>query len=140
MVEAAAVASLLHDEPCDSDALLSAELLIAEGQGRVLFEAFVDETEGDRQGRVRSTMSLLEQMVDASPRVAAYLMARLYPIAARSRDHETYRGIELWMHGFHTNGVADILKSLAAEDVRHSVKSRYEEWATLVDERAAKQT
>lgn len=130
------VASSLHDAPWDGDSLLLAERLIAEGKGRDLFEALVDESRGHGQDVVCSVMALLERMMDASPRVAAYLMARLYPLAGRAREHETYRGIELWMHGLSVIGVADILKSLATEGVRPALKSRYEEWARLIEERA----
>jgi hypothetical protein len=133
------VASSLRDSPSDGDSLVFAERLICEGKGRALFEALVHESRGDLQDVVANVMGQLEQMMDASPRVASYLMARLYPLAGRARDHETYRRIELWMHDISVIGVAQVLRSLAREGVRPALKSRYEEWARLMEERSTQQ-
>ncbi len=84
---------------------------------------------------VAEAMIVLEEIADASPVVAAYLMARLYPVAGRKRYHEVFNGIELWIQHFDGVGVAEVLRRLGQEGVRRSLGTRYSAWATAIEER-----
>jgi hypothetical protein len=78
---------------------------------------------------VLSVMTMLESMFDDAPAVGAYLMARLYKLAAHARDHETRMAIGLWIEGSKSNEVAEVLRKLASEGIRPMLVKRYLQWA-----------
>jgi len=94
----AALARSLRDDSRDAASLSSAAELIADGHGRLLFEALLEaQRDGvdDEDTAIIATMSLLENMMDENPGVAGYLMARLHPVAERRYLQATRDGIEL---------------------------------------------
>ena len=86
----------------------------------------------DEPAAIVAMMSSLEAMMDASPGVAGYLMARLQPLAGRRRLHATYDGIELWMAESRSDALAESLTRLAGEGVRPLMRKRCEAWAARI--------
>lgn len=83
-------------------------------------------------------MQTLERLWPHAADVSGYLMARLYPIASRYKDHDTYDAIELWMVGSSSVALADALVQLAAEGPRPKLQSRYVAWAASMNQRAGR--
>ncbi len=132
----AALARSLCDDPRDAATLSSAAEVIAEGQGRLLFEAVLearkDPMADNDDAAIVATMSSLEKMMDANPGVAGYLMARLHPIAGARYLHATCEGIELWMWHSTSVDVAESLMRLVHEGVRPRLRKNYEKWADRI--------
>jgi hypothetical protein len=129
------LARALAGAPRRAVLLSSAAQQIADGKGELLFAALLRVLQGpggDETSAVVATMPLLEAMMDESPGVAGYLMARLYPIAARRRLHHTYDAIDLWMHETTSDDLAESLTRLADEGVRPRMRARYQEWAARI--------
>jgi hypothetical protein len=77
-----------------------------------------------------AAMPLLETMMDASPGVGGYLMATLYPIAARRKLNHINDAIGLWMVNSTSEELAESLTRLAKEGPRPSSLRRiYAAWA-----------
>lgn len=130
----AALARSLNNDPLGITALSEAAERIAAGQGRPLFDALLAtwRHNEDEDAAVVAMMGSLEKMMDVSPGVAGYLMARLHPVAGRRYLHSTRDGIELWMWESRSPDVADSLMRLAQEDVRPRLRESCEEWATRI--------
>jgi hypothetical protein len=123
----------LCETPHDHASLSSAAEQIANGNGNLVLEALLKARGGsefDEKSAVIATMPLLETMMDASPGVAGYLMARLYPIAARRKLNHIDDAIGLWMVNSASEELAESLTMLANEGTRPSSLRRiYAAWA-----------
>ena len=129
----AKLARSLRETPCDRPSLSSAAEQIGDGKGRLVLKALLEAQGGsdsDEKSAVIATMPLLETMMDASPGVAGYLMATLYPIAARRKLNHINDTIGLWMVNSTSEEVAESLTRLANEGTPpSSVRRIYAAWA-----------
>ncbi|MFP2899321.1 hypothetical protein [Corallococcus sp. 4LFB] len=132
------VATELVESPHRTDVLSAATQILDEGEGASLFEALRKQVglHAEEYELVRRIMLLLESMMDVQPRLAGYLMARLYPLAGRKYAHDVYNAIELWMKASDSVALADALMSLCAEPVRPMLRKSYQEWAEGIKKRA----
>lgn len=135
-----AIALSLRESPTKAETLVEADRLISSGSGRALFDTLVANESTEQEGRrlvAQHLMPILEQIIDSSPRVGAYLMGRLYPLAGRT-CHEVYNGIELWMNSLATPEQAEVIARLASETSGPSLRRRYLEWSSHIRQTVAK--
>ncbi|NPC53682.1 hypothetical protein HPC50_42375 [Corallococcus exiguus] len=134
------VASELVEDPHSSDVLSAAAKIVDEGGGAALFDALLAQVGLNAEGYelVRRIMLLLEAAMDVEPRVAGYLMAKLYPLASQKYAHDVYDAIGLWMSNSDSMALADVLMVLSAEPVRPLLWKSYQEWAEGIRRRASK--
>lgn len=133
------VALWLCEFQTKTEVLIEADRLVLSGKGKALFDAIVANEKMRQEGRrsiAHQVMPILEQVIDSSPRVGAYLMARLYPPAGRT-CHEVYNGIGLWMNSLATTEEAEVIAMLASETNGLALKKRYLEWSSHILENAA---
>ncbi|RKH96054.1 hypothetical protein [Corallococcus exiguus] len=133
------VASEWVEGPPRSDVLSAAAQIVDDGGGASLFDGLRKQVglHAEDYELVRRLMLLLEAAMDVEPRVAGYLMARLYPLAGRKCAHDVYNAIELWMDASDSMALADALMALSAEPVRPMLKKCYREWAEGIKKRAS---
>ena len=91
------------------------------------------EHAGAREGGVLEVMSTLEGMMDAEPFSATYLMASLYPIAARRREHAICDAVNLWMHSPLPSMSIEALRKLAQEGMRLRFEQQLSAWIAALE-------
>ncbi|WP_147469457.1 hypothetical protein [Corallococcus sp. AB045] len=125
--------------PHRSNVLAAAAQIVDEGDGASLFDALRKQVglHAEDYELVRRLMLLLEAAMDVEPRVAGYLMARLYPLAGRKYAHDVYNAVELWMDASDSMALADALMALSEEPVRPLLRKCYREWAEGIKKRAS---
>ncbi len=100
-------------------------------QGKAVFEKFIDELmvrNACKANAVALAMRILDQTMDVDSGVAGYLMARLYPVAARQRAHEVCNAIDLWMANVLSPSLVINLSKLQTEGVAPKFHRRIANW------------
>jgi hypothetical protein len=128
-------AAFLRDLPGDEEALAFACEHIEAGLGGSLFDGIIEAFKSDSSEAhpiVPLVMRMLEAAMDVNPKVAGYLMGRLYPLASRKRHHEVCDAIDLWMYNTTSVEVADGLRLLVAEPMRPQLRERCIRWVVEI--------
>ena len=142
-IAAALVTALRTPEPKEAS-IARARAEIAEGHGTALFSALFDQHRRESADvaiiAVGGTMQTLERLWPHAPDISGYLMARLYPVASRYKDHDTYDAIALWMDSSSSAALAEALVLLVGEGLRPKLRARYAAWAASIHQRAGRST
>lgn len=125
------LAKRLRDDPRSEKLLGDASEAIANGRGEKLLFALNDKltANGTETTAVSATMALLETMMETAPRVAEYLMIKLYPIASSLFMHDVCDAIELWLLENASPELASLIGQLANEEKDPLTARRMLEWA-----------
>ena len=119
------------DSPVDAD---KAERVLRAGHGcefaTAMFAQFRDTHEPWEYAELQELMTRVEQIVDQTPFLGAYLFARLYPVAARHRAHTICNAIELWFAQAPIPGAGEALGILSEESIRPRFKKRIADWGS----------
>jgi hypothetical protein len=130
------IAQSIASHAWSQETLRKARALIVSGRGADLFAALHTLQKGLSRTPSEELM-VLEKLMDEDIVVGGYLMARLFPVAARGQDHAVCDSIRLWMYESNDPKLQSALADLAREPlVRKSMRKRYDEWACVIGSRA----
>lgn len=136
-----AIASAIRANPSNHATLVAAETAVAEQNGDDLLQAILrqEEKHGEHHAAVANTMTLLEAIIEDTPRLGEYLMIRLYPISLLAYRHDVADAIGLWITSRASVELAEMLERVSLIEKDPSIQREYLDWARAMAKGATSQ-